>query len=160
MATDARVADGGPGPALHTTTFRLSYADTDPAGILYYGAWFPWMERMQSEWFWLNDLRQDQLRERHGFWTVTAHTACDYLEAVGLFDEIRTELRLGTVGRRSFEMLHRMVRTADGRVVARARIRIVAVSPELGSVEIPPLLRDHLDAWARGTRLTPAEGSR
>ena len=155
MATDARVADGGPGPALHSTTFRLSYADTDPAGILYYGAWFPWMERMQSEWFWLNDLRQDELKERHGFWTVTAHTACDYLEAVGLFDEIRIELRLGAVGRRSFEMLHRMVRTADDEVVARARIRIVAVSPGIDSVEIPPLLREHLDAWAQGVRLTP-----
>ena len=157
MASDTRVADGGSGPALHSTTFRLSYADTDPAGILYYGAWFPWMERMQSEWFWINDLRQDELKARYGFWTVTAHTACDYLQAVGLFDEIRIELRLGEVGRRSFEMLHRMVRTSDGEVVARARIKIVAVSPEQTSVGIPDLLRQHLDAWAQGARLTPTE---
>jgi hypothetical protein len=82
-------------PVLHSVTFRLGYADTDPAGILYYAAWFPWMERMQSEWFYLNDLRQDRLSERHGFWTVTCHTECDYLVPVGLFDEIRIELRLG-----------------------------------------------------------------
>ncbi|TNM41976.1 acyl-CoA thioesterase [Nocardioides albidus] len=156
---EERVVDGGRGPALHSTTVRLGYADTDPAGILYYAAWFPWMERTQSEWFWLNGLRQDELKERHGFWTVTAHTACDYVEAVGLFDEIRVELRLGTVGRRSFEMLHRMVRTADDVVVARARIRIVTVSPDLGAVDIPPLLRRHLDTWAHGTRLAPAEVS-
>lgn len=155
MESAAAVVDAGSGPALHATTFRLGYADTDPAGILYYAAWFPWMERMQSEWFWSNGLRQDELKRRHGFWTVTAHTACDYVAAVGLFDEIRLELRLGAVGRRSFEMLHRMVRTADEGVVARARIRIVTVSPELGSVELPALLRHHLDAWSRGVRLTP-----
>ncbi|MCC9196808.1 hypothetical protein QNO08_08685 [Arthrobacter sp. zg-Y820] len=31
-------------PPLHQHTQRLSYADTDPAGILYYAAWFPRME--------------------------------------------------------------------------------------------------------------------
>jgi acyl-CoA thioester hydrolase len=50
-----------------------------------------------------------------------------------------------------------MVRTSDGEVVARARIKIVAVSPEQTSVGIPDLLRQHLDAWAQGARLTPTE---
>ena len=152
MAT-TDVRPGEQGPALHSTTFRLGYADTDPAGILYYGAWFPWMERMQSEWFWLNDLRQDHLAEKHGFWSVTCHTECDYLVPVGLFDEIRLELRVGRIGRRSFDMVHRMVRTSDEVRVARGLIRIVTVTPEGGSVAIPDLLRAHLDAWAEGRRL-------
>ena len=143
-------------PALHSLTFRLSYADTDPAGILYYGAWFPWMERMQSEWFFLNDLRQDQLSERHGFWSVTCHTECDYLLPVGLFDEIRIELRQGRIGAGSFDLLHRMVRTCDGAVVARALITVVTVTPEGQATAIPPVLRRHLDSWARGQRLQEA----
>ncbi|WP_182524324.1 acyl-CoA thioesterase [Nocardioides dongkuii] len=135
-------------PALHSLTFRLSYADTDPAGILYYGAWFPWMERMQSEWFYLNGLRQDQLLERHGFWSVTCHTECDYLVPVGLFDEIRIELRLGRVGGGSFDMVHQMVRTEDEVVVARALITLVTVSSDGSATPIPDVLREHLDRWA------------
>jgi acyl-CoA thioester hydrolase len=142
-------------PVIHSVTFRLGYADTDPAGILYYAAWFPWMERMQSEWFWLNDLRQDQLSAQHGFWTVTGHTACDYLVPVGLFDEIRIELRIGRVGRRSFEMSHTMVRTADDVVVARAVIAIVSVDPDGRSADVPALLREHLEAWSEGRALAP-----
>lgn len=138
-------------PALHAVTFRLGYADTDPAGILYYAAWFPWMERVQSEWFYLNDLRQDELNERHGFGTVTCHTECDYLVPVGLYDEIRVELRLGRVGRGAFDMLHRMVRTRDDAVVARAMITLVTVSPQGTAVAIPSVLRNSLGAWA-GTR--------
>ncbi|WP_300683511.1 thioesterase family protein [Nocardioides sp.] len=153
----ARRTPAAAGPVLHSVTLRLGYADTDPAGILYYAAWFPWMERMQSEWFWLNDLRQDELSGRHGFWTVTGHTECDYLVPVGLFDEIRIDLRVGRVGRRSFDMSHTMVRTSDDVVVARALISIVSVAPDGTSLDLPPLLRDHLAAWSEGRRLVPRE---
>lgn len=138
---------------LHSLEFRLSYADTDPAGILYYAAWFPWMERMQSEWFWMNGLRQDQLCEAHGFWSVTGHTECDYLVPVGLFDQIRIELRVGRIGTTSFDMVHHMVRTSDEVLVARALIRVVTVTPEGGSTSIPEILRKHLNAWAEGHAL-------
>lgn len=146
-------------PALHSVTLRLGYADTDPAGILYYGAWFPWMERMQSEWFWLNGLRQDHLSEQHGFWSVTCHTECDYIVAVGLFDEIRIELRVGRIGNGSFDMHHRMIRTSDDVVVAKALITIATVTPDGGSVRIPEMLRRHLEAWAAGTRLPVEAGA-
>lgn len=141
---------------LHTLTFRLSYADTDPAGILYYGAWFPWMERMQSEWFLLNGLRQDRLKELHGFWTVTRHTECDYLVPVGLFDEIRAELRLAHIGSRSFDMEHQLRRAADDVLVGRGLIRIVTVTPEGGSCSIPAVLGQHLEAWLGGHRYEPS----
>ena len=137
---------------LHTLTFRLSYADTDPAGILYFAAWFPWMERAQSEWFYLNGLRQDELKDRHGFWTVTCHTECDYLIPVGLFDEIRLEMRLTRIGRRSFDMGYQFVRAADEALVGRGLIRVVTVTPEGGSAPIPDLLMTHLDAWQAGRR--------
>lgn len=146
---------------LHTLEFRLSYADTDPAGILYYAAWFPWMERMQSEWFWRNGLRQDQLCANHGFWTVTRHTECDYLIAVGLFDKIRAELRIGRIGGGSFDMEHEFHRLGEGEdeLVGKAKITVVTVTPEGRATAIPPLLRQHLDAWAHGHELTKVVAS-
>jgi len=35
---------------LSVTRMRLSYADTDPAGLVYYATWFGWMERVSTEW--------------------------------------------------------------------------------------------------------------
>lgn len=158
----------GSTPPLATSTFRLGYADTDPAGILYYAAWFPWMERLQTGWFADNGLRQDTLKDRFGFWMVNARVECDYLVAVGLLDEIRVELRLGEGRSSSMRMEHTMWRTALGstggtaltpleseQLVARATLTLVTVTPEGGATRIPPLLGRHLDAWARGERLTP-----
>ncbi|WP_194420674.1 acyl-CoA thioesterase [Microbacterium abyssi] len=135
-------------PILHTHTLRLSYADTDPAGILYYAAWFPKMESLQSEFFFLQGLRQDTLVERFGWWTVSRATHCDYLAAAKLFDEIRVELRMAHIGNSSFRFAFRMVRLSDDVVVARAENTVVTVSPEQTPVPIPEGLRTHLLAWA------------
>ena len=37
-------------PVLQSMDFRLSYADCDPAGIVYYAAYYPWFERTYTEW--------------------------------------------------------------------------------------------------------------
>ena len=134
-------------PVLHSHVSRLSYADTDPAGILYYAAWFPRMEALLTEFFFLNDLRQDTLVERFGWWTVSRATRCEYLAAAKLFDEIRIDLRVGDIGTSSFHFDFTMQRLGDGVIVARASNTMVAVSPEQLPVRIPQLLRERLEAW-------------
>lgn len=136
-------------PVLHTHTVRLGYADTDPAGILYYATWFPKVEALQTEFFYLQGLRQDKLSERFGWWTVTRATHCEYLAAAHLFDQIRIELRLGAIGTTSFQCEFEMWRIDDGVQVARASLTIVTVSPDQRPVRIPALLSERLDAWSR-----------
>lgn len=139
-----------PAPILHTLRFRLGYADTDPAGILYYAAWLPWMERTQSEWLYLNDWRQDSLLERHGWWTVTRKVECEYLWPVGLYDEIDLHLSIGDIGTSSFRFEHRMVRVADAMEVARASNLIVTVGADTRPIPVPSALRNQLEAWRAG----------
>ncbi|WP_052070755.1 acyl-CoA thioesterase [Rhodococcoides fascians] len=139
---------------LARSSFVLTYADTDPAGILYFAALFPWMERLQSEWFLAQGLRQDRLADDHGFWTVNCRTECDYLAQAQLFDRLNCSLRLGRVGRRSFTMEFDFRRATDGAAIARARITLVTVSPKGSSVEIPSVLAHHLESWSRGLPLT------
>lgn len=135
-------------PILHSHTVRLSYADTDPAGILYYAAWFPKMEALQSEFLFLQGLRQDTLIERFGWWTVSRATECEYLAAARLFDEVRIDLRMGRIGTSSFRFEFRMTRIHDDVVVARAANTIVTVSPAQDPVRIPEDLRAYLMRWA------------
>lgn len=135
-------------PVLHAHTVRLGYADTDPAGILYYAAWFPMMERLTSEFFLLQGLRQDTLAERFGWWTVSRATECEYLAAARLHDQVRIELRIGRIGRSSFRFAFRMVRTDDDVLVARAATTIVTVTPDQNRTEIPADLRAQLTTWA------------
>ncbi len=138
---------------VHQHTQRLSYADTDPAGILYYAAWFPRMEALQTEWLYLNGLRQDTLLERFGWWTVSRATHCDYLAAARLFEEITIELRVGEIGTSSVRFDFEMWRREDQVQVARASNWLVTVSPDQRPIRIPEPLRKCLEGaeYASGT---------
>lgn len=140
-------------PVLHSHVVRLSYGDTDPAGILYYAAWFPKMEALQSEFLFEQGLRQDELKERFGWWTVSRATACEYLAAAVLFDQVRIELRVGQVGTSSFTFEFEMHRVSDGVLVARAHNTLVTVSPEQSTVRLPESLRERLAEWTSPARL-------
>lgn len=137
-----------------TLRFRLTYADTDPAGLVYYGAWFPWMERAQSELFHRAGLPQDRIAERHGFWTVVAHTECDYLAATRLYDEIELGVTLEAVGRTSITTGHRLVRIDDGVLVARAQIVLATVDADGHPIRVPDLLPQRLRAVSASRRTT------
>ncbi len=139
-----------PADALHAHRFRLSYGDTDPAGIIYYGAWLPRMEAVQSEWLLLRGFRQDTLKERYGWWTVSRAAHCEYLQATGLFDEIVLSMRLGHIGTSSFRFDFEMTRVGDEALVARGANTIVTVSPDQSTIPIPQLLRSALDSWRTG----------
>ena len=134
-------------PPLHVHRIRLGYGDTDPAGILYYAAWFPRMENLQTEFLFLQGLRQDTLVDRFGWWTVSRATACDYLAAARLLDEIVIELRLGAIGRSSFTFVFTMRRVDDDVIVARASNTVVTVDPDQASIPVPEGLRARLEPW-------------
>lgn len=134
-------------PVLHSRTIRLGYGDTDPSGLLYYATWFPKIENLQTEFMFLQGLRQDTLQERFGWATVTRATECEYLIAVGLFEEIRIDLRIGSISTSSFSFDYEMRRTIDDALVARASITIVTISAELTAVRIPAELHAKLTSW-------------
>lgn len=135
-------------PWLHSHDARLAYADTDPAGILYYASWFPKMERLQSEFLFLEGFRQDTLLAERGWQTITRATECEYLEAALLFDMIRIELRIGNIGTSSFTFDFQMTRRGDGARVARGAITLVTITPAAGPVRLPDELRAALDRWS------------
>lgn len=137
-----------PPKPVHEHTQRLSYADTDPAGILYYATWFPRMEALQTEWLLLNEFRQDTLLERFGWWTVSRATHCDYLQAARLFDEITIELRVGKVGNCSVRLDFQMWRRNDHALVATASNWLVTVSPEQKAIRLPENFRTFLQSRA------------
>lgn len=132
------------GGVLHRCRMRLTYADCDPAGILYYATWFPWMERVQSEWFYLQGLRQDTLLDQHGFSTVTRHAECEYLTQVSLFDTIEVRLVVRHVGETSLTFGTEMWWLEGDTLAARGAITLVALSSDNLPIRIPTVLREAL----------------
>jgi acyl-CoA thioester hydrolase len=119
----------------------LGYADTDAAGILYFAAWFPWMERMSTQAWLDRGLRHDQMLDRFGVQFVVRATACDYLAVARPYDEIDIRMDLARAGGRSFQFAFTMTRAGDATVVARAVFTLVCVDRAGRPAAVPPDVR-------------------
>ncbi len=121
---------------LHHLDFRLSYGECDPAGIVYYAAYYPWFERVLNEWTYLNGFPPHKMREPGGAAHVSRASQCEYLIPGRLFDPFRCGMTFDAVGkhlvpgalRRRTPRRRQDVR--DGQ--AHLRVRRRAVPPPAG----------------------------
>lgn len=139
-----------PDEPLHRVTFRLSYGDCDPAGIVYYANYQRWMERTHTEWWYLRGLRFDDLPSRLGVAVVTRAASAEYERTTTLFDLVESRLYADRLGRTSFTMRCDFFRE-DGDRACTATLTLVCVDPETPTkaVQVPDPMRTLLlDAGA------------
>lgn len=141
------------GDVLHHLDYRLSYSECDPAGIVYFGAYHPWMERVHTDWSYLRDVRADQMLERHGVHTVSRHSSVTYEHPARIFDGIRAEMRLDRLGGTSFTNRFDFVRRDDDRLLAIGTMTLVCVDADMRPAPVPAWLREPLLAGGPPTGL-------
>ncbi len=128
-------------PVLHTMDLRLSYADCDPAGIVYFAA-YQWMERVYNEWTHAGGHTPDLMPELWGATHISRASGCEYLVPGMLFDAMTCEMRLGKVGRTSFTTVYDFVRHSDGATLARGHIVFVFVADDGTPTPVPEGFKD------------------
>jgi acyl-CoA thioester hydrolase len=127
-------AEGRTVASRHVT---LTYADTDAAGILYFAAWFPWMERVSVEWAHGKGFRFDRMLEEYGAAPVTRMTSCEYTAAARVYDEVEIAMRVRHVGKTSYRLGFTMTRCPGPVVVARSTLALVCVDGTGRAAPIP-----------------------
>lgn len=127
-----------------TRRIRLTYADTDAAGILYFAAWFPWMERLSVEWVYAQGFRFDQMHERFGAAPVARATSCEYTAPTRVYDEIEMSMSVGHIGTSSYRLEFTMTRIPDPVVVARSTLTLVCVDADGRPRALPDVYRSML----------------
>lgn len=135
-------------PVLHHMDFRLSYGDCDPAGIVYYAAYYQWFERVFNEWAFLNGFPPHVMRERWGASHVARASGCEYLIPGRLYDPFRCAMTLDRVGTTSFSMRFDVVHREDAQIYAVGGMTFVFVDGEMPPhpVAVPAGLREELQA--------------
>jgi len=129
---------------LHAMEFRLAYSECDPAGIVYYGAYHPWMERVHTEWTYLRGIRTDLMLTNHGVSTVSRHSEVSYHRPSKIFDPLRCEMRLDALGTTSFRMRFDFTHREDGGLFAVGRFTLVFVDADRSKTPVPDWMRQHL----------------
>lgn len=114
-------------PVLHEIDFRLSYGDCDPAGIVYYAAYYPWFERTYNEWAFLGGFPPSRMAELWGSTHVSVASSCRYRIPGRLHDPFTVRMRLGRLGRTSCMLHFTIDHREDGATYAEGEMTFVFV---------------------------------
>ncbi len=136
------------GNVLHTNDFRLSYGECDPAGIVYFAAYYPWFERTFNEWNFLSGNLPGELAAKWGASYVSRASSCEYLIPGRLFDPFTCEMRLGHVGSSSYSMTYAIVHRENGNTYATGKMTLVFISQDFPPrpVPVPDGFKDEMRA--------------
>jgi acyl-CoA thioester hydrolase len=140
FVAEPSAAEPAPTDVLHTGTFRLSYANCDPAGIVYYATYYPVFERVHTEWGWRSGIPSDELPSLWGVSVVARASGCEYFNAALLHDELRCDMRLARLGSTSYTLAFDVVRTADDLTMARGTFTLVCVGEDGRPTAVPTSL--------------------
>ena len=145
------MSDAPEQPVLHEIDFRLSYADCDPAGIVYFAAYYPWFDRTYNEWAFLGGFPPSKMVELWGATHVSVASDCRYRIPGRLHDPFTCRMRLGRLGKTSVRMEYAIDHRENGATYADGSMTFVFVTGELDA-DIPPrptpIPQGMLDAFA------------
>lgn len=104
---------------------RVYYEDTDAAGVVYYANYLKFFERCRTEWLRSLGFGQRELAERYAVQFVVASAALEYRRPARLDDLLDVDLRIGRLGRASFEF--RQTASRDGELLATLAVKVGCV---------------------------------
>lgn len=119
--------------------FRIYYEDTDAGGVVYHARYLGFFERGRTEFFRERGLSVQQLHEEGCIFPVVK-MEIDFRSPARLDDMVKVETELLAVGRTSFTMQQRLIRSADSRLLAEGKVTLVCVGAEMKARRLPTRL--------------------
>jgi acyl-CoA thioester hydrolase len=105
---------------MHRFALRVRYADTDRMGFAYYGNYMRWFEIGRAEMMRSLGTSYREVEES-GVSLPVVEVSCRYRKPARYDDAIVLETAVAELGRASVEFVYRVVREADGELLATGR---------------------------------------
>ncbi len=128
---------------------RVRYADTDQMGMAYHGNYVRWFEVGRTEMLRAQGMSYREVEEA-GVRMPVLEVHCRYLKPARYDDELAIETMLTELGRASLRFEYRVVRVADGELLACGATRHCFVDPAGRPVRPPAFFAELLERVARG----------
>lgn len=111
------------------TTYRVIYGDTDQMGVVYYANYLRWFERGRGELLRASGIPYATI-ERRGMHFPVAELSCRYFRSAHYDDLILIETRLASISRASLTFTYRIMREAEGTLLASASTKHACVDDQ------------------------------
>jgi acyl-CoA thioester hydrolase len=134
-------------PAEFKMPRRVTFAETDMAGVMHFSNYFRWMEEIEHAFFRSAGM---SVVQEHGEETISwprVHVSCEYFAPARFEDEIDMRLEIVSLGEKS--LTYEVIFTKNGQRLARGRTKAVCCRMSAGGVfestAIPPTIREKLE---------------
>lgn len=127
----------------HTFEIRVSYAETDQMGVVYYGNYLTWLERGRTELFRAAGFPYKEM-EKKDLYLPVVEVNCVYKAPAFYDDLIVIATKVDTLGRSSMSFSYEIFRKESGQLIAQGLTRHCFINAKRKVVPIPEEIRKML----------------
>ena len=129
--------------AHHTIETRVTYAETDAMGIVYYANYLRWFEMGRTELMRSLGISYKEM-EANGTFLPVSEVFCKYIISAKYDDVLDIETSVEFLKRASIQFTYRILRKTDGAELINGKTLHAFVDREGKIVKAPGLLREKL----------------
>ena len=131
------------------TSFRVTWVDTDAAGVVHYSNYFRFFERAEEEFYRHLGFDFTNFRER-GLWFPRVEASCQYKKPARYSDLLVIEVTVEDLKEKSVKLGFRVVNEKTDGLLAFGHLVIVAADRQTGrATRIPMDIVDKLRPFAK-----------
>ena len=131
------------------TTVRVTWADTDAAGVVHFSRFFVFFERTEEEFYRSVRLSFKDFRDK-GLWLPRVEAFCQYKKPARFEDVLEVELTLEELRDKSAKLGFIVSNEETGELLANGYFVIVAADKNTGrATQIPAEFADKLKPFAK-----------
>ncbi len=129
----------------HQIETRVTYAETDAMGIVYYAHYLRWFEMGRTEYMRHLGISYKEM-EAQGIYLPVAEVFCKYLDSAKYDDLLIIETSVDFIKRASIQFLYRINRKQDEKELVQGRTLHAFVDREGKIIKIPSILRTKISS--------------
>jgi acyl-CoA thioester hydrolase len=130
-------------PAISETTVRVNYSETDQMGVVYHARYLIWLDVARCEHLRLSGVTYADL-ERSGLRLAVSEVNVRYRQPARYDDVIRIRCWVRELASRRVDFGYAVEHADDGRLLATASTRLLALDHALSLARLPEQVRDTL----------------
>ena len=131
-------------PLTHRTKIRVTYAETDGMGVVYYANYLRWLEVGRTELMRSLGIAYKEMEDRGTFLPVS-EVFCKYHASARYDDILIIETTVDFLRRASIQFSYRILRESDGALLITGSTLHAFVDREGKIVKVPSALRSKLN---------------
>jgi acyl-CoA thioester hydrolase len=132
------------------TTYRVSWVDTDAAGVVHFSNYFRIFARAEEEMYMQLGVAFDEIRQKYNFWLPRVEALCKFKAPARFGDVLEVNLAVEEIMDRALKYSFMIVNKKSEQLIAEGHVVVVVTDKNFGhAVSVPEELIEKLKTYKK-----------